>query len=493
MDTARGEGSSRGGRAWRRNDDREENMTILRCLVGVTACSVVLGLAVAGVAPCRGAEALRVGSAAIEIPADDAMDMAGGIHAWKANGAEAPLRATAIVLACGDEKLAICSCDVLFVQRDFVDPALVKVHAATGIPPERVLVHATHTHSAPSATRVHGYDRDPRFVEGLAGAIADAIIAADADLAAHPDCRFRYRLGEESSVGQNSRLLLGDGTIFWIGNREDAVRPTGPFDPELPVMAFETSDGKPVATLFNHSTHCIGAIEGGKRSPAFYGLAAQALEREAGGHHVFLQGASGSTHNLTVAPEEMVVRIKESVTRARAAAAPRPVHHLAAIKEPFDFRIRTFDESAEEEAVTGYCRKRVGSQESADAIALVFRTQRSEIAPHRGEVRTTSIQTLVVGDVAIVAVPAEFFTVLGQEIKRQSPFRHTFVAELSNDWVGYVPDRKGHQLGGYQTWTGHHSYCEPGTGERMVAAAVGQLERLDAMLQGHADAAGATP
>ena len=444
----------------------------------IAGCLAGLGWTAFSAGPCQAAETLRVGSAAIEIPADDTMDMAGGIHPWKAKGAEAPLRATAIVLARGDEKIAICSCDVLFVQKDFVDPALAKIEAATGIPPERVLVHATHTHSAPSATRVHGYQRDPRFVEGLATSIADAVIAAHAALAAHPDCRLRYRLGEESSVGQNSRILLGDGTIFWIGNRDDAVRPTGPFDPELPVMAFETADGKPVATLFNHSTHCIGSREGGKRSPAFYGLAAQELEAEQGGHHVFLQGASGSTHNLTVPPAEMVIRIKEAVNRARITATPRPVHRLDAIKEPFEFRVRVFDESAEEEAVKGYCSKRVGSEEAAEGIALVFRTQRAEIAPHQGETRTTSIQTLAIGDVAIVGVPAEFFTVLGQEIKRQSPFRHTFIAELSNDWVGYIPDSRGHELGGYQTWTGHHSYGEPGTGERMVATAVSQLERL---------------
>jgi len=83
-------------------------------------------------------------------------------------------------------------------------------------------------------------------------------------------------------------------------------------------------------------------------------------------------------------------------------------------------------------------------------------------------------------------VPAELFTVLGLEIKRQSPFRHTVIAELSNDWVGYVPDSRGHELGGYQTWTGHHSYCEPGTGERMVATAVSQLGRLREQLEGPA-------
>lgn len=454
-----------------------------RFYLKIAGCLAGLGWAAFSAGPGQAAETLRVGSAAIEIPADDTMDMAGGIHPWKARGAEAPLRATAIVLALGEEKLAICSCDVLFVQKDFVDAAVAKIEAATGIPPQRVLVHATHTHSAPSATRVHGYQRDPRFVEGLATTIADAVIAAHAALAAHPDCRLRYRLGEESSVGQNSRILLGDGTIFWIGNRDDAVRPTGPFDPELPVMAFETADGKPVATLFNHSTHCIGSREGGKRSPAFYGLAAQELEAEQGGHHVFLQGASGSTHNLTVPPAEMVIRIKEAVNRARITATPRPVHRLDAIKEPFEFRVRVFDESAEEEAVKGYCSKRVGSEEAAEGIAQVFRTQRAEIAPHQGETRTTLIQTLAIGDVAIVGVPAEFFTVLGQEIKRQSPFRHTFIAELSNDWVGYIPDSRGHKLGGYQTWTGHHSYGEPGTGERMVATAVNQLERLHEQLR----------
>ena len=454
-------------------------MSIMRrAWLGMAGGVLALGMAASGLDACGAESMLRVAAAAVEIPADDAMEMAGGIHPWKANGAEAPLRATTIVVARGGEKLAICSCDVLFVQKDFVDPALAKIFAATGIPPQRVLVHATHTHSAPSATRVHGYDRDARFVEGLAGAIADSVIAADKALGASPECRLRFRLGEESSVGQNSRILLGDGTIFWIGNRDDAVRPTGPFDPDLPVLCFESASGKPVATLFNHSTHTIGTRQGGKRSPAFYGLAAQELEAEQGGLHLFLQGASGSTHNLTVAPDEMVIRIKDAVNRGRAAATPRDVSRLAALKEPFEFRIRSFDESAEEEAVMAYCAKRMGNQEAAEACALVFRTQRSEIAPHQGELQTTSIQTLVIGDVAIVAIPAEFFTILGQEIKRQSPFRYTFVSELSNDWVGYCPDRKGFSLGGYQTWSGHHSYCEPGTGERMVATAVNQLERL---------------
>jgi len=85
-----------------------------------------------------------------------------------------------------------------------------------------------------------------------------------------------------------------------------------------------------------------------------------------------------------------------------------------------------------------------------------------------------------IGDVAIVGVPAEYFTKLGLDIKNRSPFRHTVIAELANDWIGYVPDQDAFKLGGYQVWTGFHSYCEPGTGERIVDEAVAMLKELAA-------------
>ncbi len=85
---------------------------------------------------------------------------------------------------------------------------------------------------------------------------------------------------------------------------------------------------------------------------------------------------------------------------------------------------------------------------------------------------------MTIGDVALVGVPAEFFTKLGRDIKNRSPFRHTYIAELANGWIGYLPDRDAHQLGGYQVWTGYHSYAEPGTGERMVDRVIELLHQL---------------
>jgi neutral ceramidase len=138
--------------------------------------------------------------------------------------------------------------------------------------------------------------------------------------------------------------------------------------------------------------------------------------------------------------------------------------------------VRTFDEAKEDAAVTAYCQKRAPKQ--AEDIIKVFRDQRKVLDPQQGQDRTTWVQAMLIGDIAIVGVPAEFFTVLGQDIKRRSPFRYTYVAELANDWIGYLPDRKAHELGGYQTWTGLHSFAEPGTGERVVDVAIGLLENL---------------
>jgi hypothetical protein len=306
-------------------------------------------------------------------------------------------------------------------------------------------------------------------------AIVQAVTNAHANLS--PDeCDFLFHLGREESVGQNSRQLLDDGMIYWIGPRTNFVRATGPFDPELPLLAFRDSADRLRALIFNHSTHTIGTRAAGKRSPGFYGLAAQEIEAEQGGIACFLEGASGSTHNLSLSGEECTRRIKAAALEALKAARPRAVTQLGALKRPFKFRVRHFDEAQEDEAVTRYCRKYAPA--GSDTIIKVFRDMRAELVHQRGEERETWLQVMRVGDVAIVGVPAEYFTQLGLDIKNRSPFRHTLIAELANDWIGYLPNLEGHKLGGYQVWTGYHSYAEPGTGERMADETVAMLKEL---------------
>ena len=88
------------------------------------------------------------------------------------------------------------------------------------------------------------------------------------------------------------------------------------------------------------------------------------------------------------------------------------------------------------------------------------------------------IQALRVGDVGMVGLPGEVFVEIGLEIKRRSPFDHTMVIELANDWVGYIPTDKALQEGSYETELGTNSMAVPGTADLWIETAVKLLNDL---------------
>jgi putative membrane-bound dehydrogenase-like protein len=423
---------------------------------------------------------LRVGAAAVNLQADDSMPLAGYLESRFTSEQEGELRATAVVVEKpGAGTIALVACDVLWVTRAITDPALAEIQRTTGLSPDAVLINATHTHHAPGTAPAHAFGWSEKFADEVRRGIVRAVQTAHARLA---PASFFFRVGEERTVGANSRLRLPNNNISWLNPMAEAglrVEPTGPFDPQLPVLDFRDPRGRTLALLFNHSTHTIGTRSGRDvRSPSFYGLAAQELESSLGGVVGFIEGASGSTHNIRGVTTPLAIeRLKKAVTTTRDAAGSTPVAAIGALREPFHFKVRSFSEEAEDAAVMRYLNDH--APQNAARIREIFANQRRQLVTHQNTRRTTWIQVLRLGDVAIVGVPAEYFTGLGLEIKRRSPFPHTLIAELANDWIGYLPDANGHVLGGYQTWTGLHSYAEPGTGERLAKEAIRLLQALN--------------
>ena len=421
---------------------------------------------------------LQVGAAAVELQGEDSMIIGASILPRYVKGQEGALRAVAVVVRdASGQRVAIVACDVIMMNRDLLDTAADQILKRTGISTSNVLINCTHTHSAPTTCTVHGYVRDEAFSRQVQRAIVDAVVQADERCQKSRPTQMYFRLGQETTVGQNSRLRLPDGTIRWTGKTELTAPATGPFDPDLPVIGFRRDDGTLAALLFGHSTHTIGSLAPNVRSPAFYGMAAQAIERQLGVVTLFLEGASGSTHNLVLKPVEAEQVIRAAVLETWKTAAPLPVNRVGAIKREVTVTVRRFDEAKEEAAVSSYCRKHIPGARAEETIQ-VFRDMRRKLAGHQGEQRKTWVQAMCIGDVAIVGVPAEYFTVLGVDIKRRSPFKHTIIAELANDWIGYVGDRPAYELGGYQVWMGLHSWTERGTGEYIADEAVKILHAL---------------
>ncbi|HTU26406.1 MAG TPA: family 10 glycosylhydrolase [Pirellulales bacterium] len=418
---------------------------------------------------------LRVGAATAEFPADDKMQIGGNIDPTYVQGQEGKLQAVATVIEQpGSGKFAVVACDVVAVTRAMIDPVAERIEKSCGIPPAHLLVNATHTHHAPATVHAHSFQAEPEFIKNVEDGVVRAVEEANSHLT--DNCRFGFKLEEEPEIGQNSRQLLADGMINWIGSSVPIVRPTGPFDPQLPVLSFRGPDNRLISVIYNHSTHTIGTLRPNVRSPSFYGLAAQALAEKWHAPVTFLEGASGSTHRMGGSVAESIEKLERDVTAGVDDAVVRPVPRIVAIKRPFTFHVRTFDEAVEDRKVSDYCAKHAPGM--LDVCLRSFRQSRLELKPEQGKERESWVQVILLGDVALVGVPAELFTGLGMEVKRRSPFKETYIAELANDWIGYLPDREAHQLGGYQTWMGLHSFAEIGTGERMVDQVVGMLEEL---------------
>ena len=155
---------------------------------------------------------LRVGAAAVELESDDSMVIAGGIHPVRLKGQEGQLRVVAVALeTLTDKPLVIVACDVLMLTRDLLDPVVDEIESSLGIDSERILINTTHTHHAPSTVTVHGYGRDEVFCQRLQQGIIKAVRQAHGQLADAGPSRFCFRLGQEDTVGRNSRLRWFSG------------------------------------------------------------------------------------------------------------------------------------------------------------------------------------------------------------------------------------------------------------------------------------------
>jgi hypothetical protein len=400
---------------------------------------------------------------------------------------EGEVRACALAIEAGS-RLCLVTCDALTLPWRVIREATDAIVAATAVSADRLLLCATHSHSLPCTIDFLGCWPD----EAWCDAMRDAMIAAAVQAARSLDedgkeptrcAEMLFGETQEATIGRNSRILLKDGMIGWYGyHKGDMVRPTGPYDPDIPVLVFRRPDGAVVSTVFSVSVHNIGTLTPGARSPAFLGLAAQEIERRQGGVGVFVPGAFGSSHNRThetsgVPGPESVHRVVAAVEEGLAAARPMPVAGIPSLRREFRYQVRTPDEQREAAAVRDYCRKYLGA--AAANYEEVFRAMRQELRDQPGE-RACWLQAFRLGEVAFAGVPGELFARLGLAIRRRSPFRHTYVLGLVNGEIGYIPDRAAYELGGYQLWAGWHSHLAPGTGEALVDQAVAMLEELAA-------------
>ncbi len=217
-----------------------------------------------GVEPSR---VFKAGAHAIDItPQKFPVDSNGSMTPRLAEFANDPLHARCLVLDNGVTKLAMVICDSCMIPREIFDAAKEMAFRETGIPTNQILCSATHTHSAVSVARVFQSSVEEAYGEFLAKQIAAGISLAHAQ---RESARVGWALGNNPRQVFNRRWYLRPGTAiddpFESGtdkvrmnpspNHKSLVRPAGPIDPEVPVLAVQSLDGRPIAVWANYSLH----------------------------------------------------------------------------------------------------------------------------------------------------------------------------------------------------------------------------------------------
>jgi neutral ceramidase len=451
-------------------------------------------------AASQSARVFRAGAFAIDItPREFPVLVNGGVSERTADRVVDPLHARCLVLDDGTTQIAIAVVDSCMIPRALLDEAKEAARAATGIPTERMLISATHTHSAPAVCGCLGTDRDERYARYLPGRIAEGIRRAWQNLA---PARIGWAVGQDPKNVFCRRFLMKPGTALtnpFSGTQNDqaqmnpgylnpnAIKPLGPVDPAVTVLSVQSPEGQPLALLANYSTHYAGSEP---VSADYFGVFCEKIGRLLGAKSdkppfvaMLSNGTSGDANccDFVHARREFnAVSVAEDVARAAYEAYGQIQYHNWA---PLTMRQRLLELSV----------RRPGAEEVAKAKEYIAANLRERKPRTWAEVyaretvlldqlpptRELKLQTIRIGDFGIAAIPCEVYGRTGLKIKQNSPLKPTMNISLANGCEGYLPPPDQFPLGGYTTWRARTSCLEVQAEPTIVSAVLELLSERD--------------
>lgn len=398
-------------------------------------------------------------------------------------GVRDPLFATSAVLGRGEDRVSLVSCDLMALPRPWSDVAKSMIMEETGIPPERVMIAATHIHTGPCVSSVFMSDADHDYLSTLPGAIARSVEMADASAV---PASIQVGTAREDGLSFNRRFRMKDGTVSTnpgIGN-PDAGPPAGPIDPEVIGLSIRDLDGRVRGCIFNYANH-VDVMTGNLISSDYPGLLARLFRQSYGDDAdlVYLNGACGNLNHIDITgrqnqngPEqvEMMGRaLFEDLEEILGNQTPDPVSILDGALEEIKLpRHRVTEE--EIARATEVLDRREGIDRE-----VIFAREIMMLARDPGPEIDTVMQALRVGNTVFLGIPGEVFVEIGLSIKGASRFPLTAVVELANDYVGYLPTDEGFEEGGYEVTPARSSQAAPGTARALIDGADRLISRLE--------------
>jgi hypothetical protein len=361
------------------------------------------------------AQTFKAGAALRVITPENLIPISGGMGIpVMPVGKKGDLFVRALVLEKGETRIAIVGIDNLGWPAQLGDRSreLIK-----GIPPEHILIGATHTHSAPEAygfTDENGNTgADLEYLDWCVKQIADAVNEAVANL-------------EPASL----KTAVGEA------KGEIAYNYYAPelYDPRMGVIQTISTTGenkgKTIATLVNYASHPeILGTGRGVMSPDFCGPLYDRIESKAGGISIFMNGALGgmiTADNRGQIGNELSDYWDESIRIGNLMA---------------DEALRIIETAPIQENPEIFSTSNV-IQFPVESNVMQYVYMNSPILNRGGQINDFSvvssrINLLNIGEAQIITVPGEALPNIGYYLRRYMKTEQSFLFGLTNDAFGY--------------------------------------------------------
>ncbi|MGZ0163027.1 MAG: LamG-like jellyroll fold domain-containing protein [Planctomycetales bacterium] len=420
----------------------------------------------------------------------------GGLVSRSVGEVKTRLNARALALSDGTTKLVIVVVDSCMLPRPLLDEVKKLAQSRTGVPMDRLLISATHTHSAPASMACLGTDIDPDYVPLVKLKIVDAIAAALAKL--QPA---QVGFGKEDAadftalrrwIRRPDRIAndpFGNPTVratMHAGNNWDNVTgESGPEDPDLSLVSIQSKDGKPIAVLANFSMHYYSGERG--LSADYFGLFSEGMKQRIAPEGDFVgimsHGCSGDIWRRDYTQpdkwipkqtiDEYTSELLDVAMKAYRSIEYRSDVDIGMAEQRMTLKYRVADQQRLE-----WARRIVESLGDKAPTTQPEVYAMEQLILHERQETEIVVQGIRIGDIGIATTPNETYAITGLKIKAASPLAHNMVIELANGGDGYIPPPEQHRFGGYNTWAARSAGLEVMAEPKITEAGISLLEEV---------------
>lgn len=393
------------------------------------------------------------------------------------------LKAIALAVKSGDETVIILSLDICEIDLNALNKIKSAIAVKTGIKAENLFISATHTHTGPCLKDSGYFDYDATIVKEYLDFLAEqSAKAAEQSLKDLKPAKMGYAVGKAPDrIAYIRRYKMKDGSTMTCPpiNDPNIDHPLGTLDQRVNVLRFDRVGGESIV-IMNYGLHA-DTVNGEMISSDWVGWTQTTLSKSLDGVKCLcVMGAQGDVGSTNVHPTDSDMNDTEIsfdnemkspgmarfVGRALAGTVLQvydkvqyvDVDSIKIVTEKIDVEMNIPDK---EDLPLAHKYAELHEQgrddlipfkamELTTVVAEAMRMVRLENSP---KTKVMEMKGLRLGNIALVGIPGEPFTEIGERIKAIGGFDLIMPCALTNGYEGYFPSKAAYQEGGYEAKT----------------------------------------